>query len=187
MSKKLGFILDMDGVIYRGSQPIPGAVDFINTLQNQEIPYVFLTNNSGYTPQDIVTKLEKFGIQTHSDHIYTCAQATAEWVRQQNTSAKAFVIGEAALNLALYDEGISIVQNDPDYVIVGEGRNYTAETFEKALRFIVEKGAHLISTNVDAWCPTDNGPRPGCGAIAGFLETASGRQAYHVGKPNLYL
>ena len=184
--KKLGFLLDMDGVIYRGSKPIEGASEFIKILQEREIPYVFLTNNSGYTPTDIVDKLNKFGISTTCDHIYTCAQATAEFVKTQNPVGKAFVIGEAALYEALYDADYSVVQNDPDYVIVGEGRQYTAETLEKAQRFIM-KGAHLISTNLDTWCPTDSGPRPGCGAIVALLEAATGKNAYHVGKPNPYI
>ena len=90
------------------------------------------------------------------------------------------------MNEALYNVGVSVVQNDPDFVIIGEGRSYTAETLEKAQRFIL-KGAHLISTNLDTWCPTDSGPRPGCGAIVALLEAATGKKAYHVGKPNPYI
>jgi len=176
----------MDGVIYRGSKPINGAPEFIRTLQEWNKPYVFLTNNSGYTPFDIVRKLATFDVITTEDHIYTCAQATADWVKQQNPECKAYVIGEPALNEALYNVGVSVVQNDPDFVIIGEGRSYTAETLEKAQRFIL-KGAHLISTNLDTWCPTDSGPRPGCGAIVALLEAATGKKAYHVGKPNPYI
>jgi len=183
---RIGFLIDMDGVIYRGSKPIEGAVDFITTLQDRSIPYVFLTNNSGYTPVDIVLKLAKFGIETTDEHVYTCAQATAEFVKRQNPTGKAFVIGEAGLYEALYNVNYAVVQNDPDYVIVGEGRSYTAEILEKAQRFI-QKGAHLISTNLDTWCPTDAGPRPGCGAIVALLEAATGKTAYHVGKPNPFI
>lgn len=183
---KLGFLIDMDGVIYRGTKPIDGAPEFIQTLQSKNIPYLFLTNNSGYTPNDIVSKLEKFGVETSAEHVYTCAQATAEFVRKQKPEGKAYVIGEGGLYEALYAVGYATVQNDPDYVIVGEGRSYTAETLEKAQRFIM-KGAHLISTNLDTWCPTDSGPRPGCGAIVALLEAATGKEAYHVGKPNPFI
>jgi NagD protein len=179
----IGFLIDMDGVIYRGSKPIPGAPEFIQTLQTNNIPYVFITNNSGYTPGDIVQKLAKFGIITTDEHVYTCAQATAQFVKNQTPDGTAYVIGEAGLYEALFNVGYSVVQNDPTYVIVGEGRSYTAEVLEKAQRFI-EKGAHLISTNLDTWCPTDSGPRPGCGAIVALLEAATGKKAYHVGKPN---
>ena len=183
---KIGFLIDMDGVIYRGTKPIDGAPEFIRTLQQQNIPYCFLTNNSGYTPDDIVHKLETFGIETTSEHVYTCAQATAEFVFQQNPEGTAFVIGEAGMYEALYKVGYKVVQSDPDYVIVAEGRSYTAETLEKAQRFIM-KGSHLISTNLDTWCPTDSGPRPGCGAIVALLEAATGKKAYHVGKPNPFI
>ena len=183
---KLGFLIDMDGVIYRGSKAIDGAPEFIQTLQDRNIPYCFVTNNSGYTPVDIVHKLAKFDVETDTDHVYTCAQATAAFVKQQKADGRAFVIGEAGLYEALYQEGYTVVQNDPDYVIVGEGRTYTAETLEKAQRFIM-RGAHLISTNLDTWCPTDSGPRPGCGAIVALLEAATNKKAYHVGKPNPYI
>jgi NagD protein len=184
--KKIGFMIDMDGVIYRGTKPIDGAPEFITHLQNNGIPYVFLTNNSGYTPKDIVHKLASFNIETLENNILTCAQATADYVRKQNPNGTAYVIGEAGLYEALFSVGYNIVQNDPYYVIVGEGRSYTAESLEKAQRFIM-KGSHLISTNLDTWCPTDAGPRPGCGAIVALLEAATGKKAYHVGKPNPFI
>jgi 5'-nucleotidase len=71
-------------------------------------------------------------------------------------------------------------------VIVGEGRVLNYELVEHAHRLIA-RGAHLVSTNSDAWCPTDSGPRPGCGAIVALLESATGRKAYHVGKPNPFM
>jgi NagD protein len=183
---KNGFLIDMDGVIYRGSTAIEGAPKFIRTLQEKSIPYCFLTNNSGYTPVDIVHKLAKFDINTDIDHVYTCAQATAAFLKTQNPQARVYVIGDTGIYDALFQEAITVVQNDPDYVVVAEGRSYTPETLEKAQRFIM-KGAHLISTNLDTWCPTDSGPRPGCGAIVALLEAATGRKAYHVGKPNPYI
>jgi NagD protein len=183
---KIGYLIDMDGVIYKGSKAIEGAYDFIHVLQSKNIPYVFLTNNSGYTPTDIVRKLESFDIITTEDHVFTCAQATADFLHQQKPGGKAYVIGEAGLYSALYSVGYEMVQTNPDYVVVGEGRSFTAETLEKAHRMI-DKGAHLISTNSDTWCPTDNGPRPGCGAIVALLEAATGAKAYHVGKPNPFI
>jgi NagD protein len=178
-----GYLIDMDGVIYRGSEPIRGAAEFLWHLQEKNIPYLFLTNNSAYTPLDVVVKLKKFEIVTSVEHVYTSAQATAEFVQQQKPNGTAFVIGEGGLLNALNEVHYAINRESPDYVIVGEGRVLNFELAEQALRLIV-KGAHLISTNSDTWCPTDNGPRPGCGAIVALLEAASGRKAYHVGKPN---
>ncbi|MFN3323688.1 MAG: HAD-IIA family hydrolase [Bryobacteraceae bacterium] len=181
-----GYLIDMDGVIYRGSEPIPGASEFIRYLQAEEIPYLFLTNNSTYTPLDVVVKLKKFQIETSVEHVYTSAIATAEFVRRQRPNGTAFVIGEGGLLKALNDVDYAISRESPDYVIVGEGRVLNFELVEQAHRFIAN-GAHLISTNSDTWCPTDTGPRPGCGAIVALLEAATGRKAYHVGKPNPFM
>lgn len=183
---KYGYLIDMDGVIYRGSEAIPGAAEFIRHLQAEEIPYLFLTNNSTYTPHDVVVKLRKFDIETNREHVYTSAVATAAWVQQQKPDGTAFVIGEGGLLNALADVGYAITSEKPDYVIVGEGRSLNFEQAEKAHRFIAT-GSHLVSTNEDTWCPTDHGPRPGCGAIVAMLESATGRKAYHVGKPNPFM
>ena len=181
-----GYLIDMDGVIYRGSEPIPGAAEFIAHLQREHIPYLFLTNNSTYTPLDVVHKLRKFDIETSPEHVYTSAQATAEFVHRQRPQGTAFVIGEGGLLNALHEMQYAISQQSPDYVIVGEGRVLNFELVERAHRLILN-GASLISTNADTWCPTDAGPRPGCGAIVALLESATGRKAYHVGKPNPFM
>jgi len=184
--KRLGFLIDMDGVVYRGSEVIPGAPGFIAYLQARDIPYLFLTNNSSYTPLDAAVKLNKLGIDTTAEHVYTSALATAEYVRSQKANGTAFVIGEGGLLNALHEVGCATSRESPDFVIVGEGRVLNYELAEIAHRLIV-KGSHFISTNSDTWCPTDAGPRPGCGAIVALLEAASGRKAYHVGKPNPFM
>jgi NagD protein len=184
---KHGYLLDMDGVIYRGSEPIPGAAEFIRYLQEERIPYLFLTNNSTFTPLDVVVKLRKFDIDTSTDHVYTSALATAEFVHRQKPRGTAFVIGEGGLLNALNDVHYAITKGDhPDYVIIGEGRVLNFELVEQAHRHIAN-GASLLSTNSDTWCPTDSGPRPGCGAIVALLESATGKKAYHVGKPNPFM
>ncbi|HYM13632.1 MAG TPA: TIGR01457 family HAD-type hydrolase [Bryobacterales bacterium] len=183
---KPGYLIDMDGVIYRGAEPIPGAADFIRYLQDTNVPYLFLTNNSAYTPLDVAVKLKKFSIETSPEHVYTSALATAEFVHRQKPNGTAFVIGEGGLLNALNDVRYAISRESADYVIVGEGRVLNFELVEQAHRLIA-RGARLISTNADTWCPTDSGPRPGCGAIVALLEAATGRKAYHVGKPNPFM
>jgi NagD protein len=181
-----GYLIDMDGVIYRGSEAIPGAAEFILYLQTAGIPFLFLTNNSGYMPLDVVVKLRKLNIETSENHVYTSAMATAEFVHKQRPRGTAFVIGEGGLLKALNDVGYAISREHPDYVIVGEGRVLNFELVEQAHRMIAN-GARLLSTNSDTWCPTDSGPRPGCGAIVALLESATGQKAYHVGKPNPFM
>jgi len=181
-----GYLIDMDGVIYRGAAAIPGAAEFIRHLQTEGIPYLFLTNNSTNTPRDVVVKLKKLDIDTTVDHVYTSALATAAFVDRQKQAGTAYVIGEGGLLTALANVHYAISSDSPDYVIVGEGRTLNFEMVEKAHRMI-DRGARLISTNADTWCPTDAGPRPGCGAIVALLEAATGKKAYHVGKPNPFM
>lgn len=180
---KFGFLIDMDGVIYRGKQLIPGADEFIHLLLERGIPFSFLTNNSQRTRRDVVCKLERMGIDVSENHIFTCAMATARFVAAQKPHGTAFVIGEGGLLHALHRNGYAIVDDDPDYVIVGEGRTFNMETVEAAVRMIL-RGAKLIATNLDPNCPTAAGTRPGCGAIVAMLESATNRKAFSVGKPS---
>jgi NagD protein len=178
-----GFLIDMDGVIYRGGQLIPGAAEFIQQLQVTDTPFTFLTNNSQRTRRDVVTRLARMGIEVEERHIFTCAIATARFLAQQLSGGTAYVIGEGGLLQALHTNGYSIVDHDPDYVVVGEGRAFTFEMLEAATRMILG-GAKLIATNLDPNCPTQHGSRPGCGAIVAMLETATGVKAFSVGKPS---
>lgn len=180
---RFGFLIDMDGVIYRGKQLIPGADRFINRLLAEQIPFAFLTNNSQRTRRDVVAKLARMGMVVSEQHIFTCAMATARFLAAQKPRGSAFVIGEGGLLHALHANGYAIVDDDPDYVVVGEGRTFTMETVEAAVRMIL-RGAKLIATNLDPNCPTVGGLRPGCGAIVAMLETATGLKAFSVGKPS---
>lgn len=178
-----GFLIDMDGVIYRGSELIPGADHFIHRLRSLDIPFLFLTNNSQRTRRDVATKLRRMGIEADESHIFTCAMATARFLTRQKPGGTAFVIGEGGLLNALHSNGYSIVDHDPDYVVVGEGRTLNCELVEAAVSMILG-GAKLIATNLDPNCPTANGTRPGCGAIVALLEAATGVKAFSVGKPS---
>lgn len=181
--RKLGFLIDMDGVIYKGNQLIPGADAFVERLRREQHLFLFLTNNSQRTRRDVAMKLKRMGIDVEEQHIFTCAMATARFLSKQKPHGTAFVIGEGGLLQALHQNGYSIVDHDPDYVVIGEGRTVTAESLEAATRMIL-RGAKLIATNLDPNCPTASGTRPGCGAIVAFLETATGKKAFSVGKPS---
>ncbi|HEY4311269.1 MAG TPA: TIGR01457 family HAD-type hydrolase [Pirellulales bacterium] len=178
-----GFLIDMDGVIYRGRELIRGADQFVNQLIAQQVPFFFLTNNSQRTRRDVATKLRRMGVEADEKHIFTCAMATARFLAQQKPGGTAYVIGEGGLLNALHANGYSIVDHDPDYVVVGEGRTMTMETVEAAVQMIVA-GAKLVATNLDPNCPTQHGLRPGCGAIVAMLESATGVKAFSVGKPS---
>ncbi|MFN3160824.1 MAG: HAD-IIA family hydrolase [Rubinisphaera brasiliensis] len=178
-----GLLLDMDGVIYRGSELIPGADDFVGQLLDLGIPFSFLTNNSQRTRRDVATKIRRMGMPVEDYHVYTCALATATFLSEQKPNGTAYVIGEGGLHSALHDVGYSIVDSHPDYVVVGEGRTFTMEMLERACN-LIKGGAKLIATNMDPNCPTQHGLRPGCGAIVAMLESATGMKAFSVGKPS---
>lgn len=178
-----GYLIDMDGVIYRGNQLIPGADRFIKELRSADIPFMFLTNNSQRTRRDVATKLQRLGMDVEEEHVFTCAMATARFLARQKPGGTAFVIGEGGLLHALHTNGYSIVDKDPDYVVIGEGRTLNFEMAEAALGMILG-GAKLIATNMDPNCPTQHGSRPGCGAIVAMLEAAAGIKAFSVGKPS---
>ncbi len=178
-----GFLIDMDGVIYRGGDLIPGAVEFVRQLQSTNTPFAFLTNNSQRTRRDVATRLLRMGIGVDERHVFTCAIATARFLAQQLPNGTAYVIGEGGLLQALHANGYSIVDHEPDYVVVGEGRAFTFEMLEAATQMILD-GAKLIATNLDPNCPTQHGMRPGCGAIVAMLESATGLSAFSVGKPS---
>jgi NagD protein len=180
---KHGYLIDMDGVLYRGTELIPGADVFVRQLRHRDIPFRLLTNNSQRTRRDVVAKVARLGIEVEEENIFTSAMATARFLAQQKPAGTAFVIGEGGLLTALHQNGYAVVDHEPDYVVVGEGRTFNLELVEAAVRMIVG-GAKLIATNLDPNCPTQDGMRPGCGAMVAMLELATGVKAFSVGKPS---
>jgi NagD protein len=178
-----GYLIDMDGVLYRGKAIIPGADRFVEELRRRDIPFRLLTNNSQRTRRDVVAKVARLGIDVDEEHVFTSAMATARFLAQQTPGGTAFVIGEGGLLTALHQHGYAVVDHDPNYVVVGEGRTFNLELVEAATRMICG-GAMLIATNNDPNCPTEKGLRPGCGAMVAMLETATGVKAFSVGKPS---
>ena len=127
-STKKGLICDMDGVIYHGNQVLPGVVEFIDWLNRENMKYLFLTNNSGYTPRELQQKLARMGLDVPEEHLYTSALATASFLKEQAPGCSVYAIGEAGLFNALYDAGITMNDVNPDYVVVGEGKSYSLDT-----------------------------------------------------------
>jgi NagD protein len=177
----------MDGVIYRENQLIPGAADFIQALKDSGTPFLFLTNNSAPTPEDLTVRLNHLGVPGLSPrHFYTSAMNTADFLSETDPGCTVFVIGEGGLLAALHEQKIPSDGIRPHYVVVGEG-TATMERLTKAHECI-ERGARLLVTNPDNWCPVSSEKtRPGAGATAAFLEASTGRRAYYLGKPNGYM
>lgn len=184
---KTGYLIDMDGVIYRENRLITGAEDFVHALLATGTPFLFLTNNSAPTPEDLAVRLKHLGIPgLTAKHFYTSAMNTAEFLMENDPGCTVFVIGEGGLLTALHERKIANDAIRPHYVVVGEGAA-TMERLAKAHECI-ERGARLLATNPDNWCPVSSEKtRPGAGATAAFLEASTGRRAYYLGKPNGFM
>jgi len=182
-NEKKGFICDMDGVIYHGNKILPGVADFITWLHETGKEYLFLTNNSGYTPKELNMKLARMGLDVPEHHFYTSALATAEFLKEQAPGCSVYALGEAGLLNALYDAGIFMNDVNPDYVVIGEAKSYNLDTLTKATNLVL-KGAKLIGANSDVSGPIENGIAPACRALTAPIEIATGKQAYYCGKPN---
>jgi NagD protein len=123
------------------------------------------------------------GVEVEEEHVFTCAMATARFLAQQKPDGTAFVIGEGGLLTALHQNGYAVVDHDPDYVVVGETRQYSFEAITKAIRFI-NAGARFIITNPDSTGPTPHGVVPATGSFAALISKATGKEPYVIGKPN---
>lgn len=177
------WLSDMDGVLVKENRALPGAQDFIDALQERKMPFLVLTNNSIFTNRDLSARLANTGLRVPEEKIWTSANATAAFLTQQSPSSTAFVIGEAGLTTALHGAGYIMTDTDPEFVVLGETRNYDFNALTRAIR-LIEAGAKFIATNPDVTGPSDEGTLPATGAIAAMIKAATGRTPYFVGKPN---
>lgn len=148
INTKSGFICDMDGVIYHGNILLPGVTEFVEWLKKENKHFLFLTNSSERSPKELQQKLARMGLDVDEGNFYTSALATADFLANQKPGCSAYVIGEPGLINALYQRGISMNDVNPDYVVVGETRNYNYDSILRAVR-LVNAGAKLIGTNPD--------------------------------------
>ena len=183
MTAHKAYLTDMDGVLVRGSQVVPGANEFIERLERAGAKFLVLTNNSLYTQRDLAARLQWIGLNVPASAIYTSALATAQFLQSQHPGGSAYVIGEAGLTTAMHDVGYIITDQNPDYVVLGETTSYSFERITQAMRFVAA-GARFIATNPDVSGPGDGGLVPATGAVAALIAAATGVQPYYIGKPN---
>jgi len=175
--------MDMDGVIVREDQLVPGADRFIARLKEAGKRFLILTNNSRHAPRDLAAHLRRIGLDVTDQDIWTSALATARFLSDQRPEGSAYIIGESGLSTALYEIGYTQSDHNPDYVVLGETRTYSFERITKAIR-LIQAGARFIATNPDDTSPSPDGPLPATGSVAAMISRASGVKPYYVGKPN---
>jgi 4-nitrophenyl phosphatase len=177
------FIIDMDGVLYRGHERLPGASAFLTELNTEQIPFVMATNNSTLTPEQYVAKLAAMEIHVTPEHILTSGQAAALYLsRTASPEARIYAIGEDGLIAALKAEGFQPTEKDIEYVVVGMDRQLTWHKLRIAA-LAIRAGASFIGTNPDTTLPTEEGLVPGNGASLAALEVATGTAPLIIGKP----
>lgn len=183
MKKYKLYLIDLDGTIYTGDKPIKYSKEFISYLEENEIDYLFITNNSTKTEIEVVEKLKNMGIITSTKRVYTSALAAAEYAYNKGYN-RVHVIGEKGLRNGVQNKGIEIVNHDEaEAVIVGLDRNLTYEKLSNA-SFALQREIPFIATNPDKLLPTEEGMRPSNGGQVKFLEFATSRKATIIGKPS---
>ncbi len=189
-------IIDMDGVLWHGEQPMPGLTDFFQTLRNQQIRFILATNNARLTQQQYVVKLERMGVQVNHDEILTSSMATALYLAEHTTptESRVFVIGEDGAKQPLIELGFTLTdlyelnddKNNPnmgaDIVVCGMDQNLSWDKLATAT-LNIRAGAKFIGTNADTTLPTERGLTHGNGAILAALQAATGVTPTIIGKP----
>ncbi|WP_026694611.1 TIGR01457 family HAD-type hydrolase [Peribacillus kribbensis] len=182
MKRYKGYLIDLDGTIYRGNEVIEEAGGFIEGLRSRGIPYLFVTNNSSRTPGQVAAKLRDFKIPAKDHQVFTTSMATANFIHERKPGASVYVIGEEGIQNALQEKGFFFKEDDPDFVVMGIDREITYEKLAKAC-LAVRKGAVLISTNADIALPTERGFLPGNGSITSVVSVSTGVKPIFIGKP----
>lgn len=182
VDKYRGYFIDLDGTMYKGTEPIKEAPDFVKKLKEKGTPYLFITNNSTSTPEEVAERLnERFSIPAEPKDIYTSALATADYVSKLE-GKRVYAVGEDGLKQALTDVGCQLVEEDIDHVVVGLDRHLTYEKCEVA-SLAIQSGSSFIATNKDTNIPTEKGMSPGAGSVIAMIEKASHTKPVFVGKP----
>jgi 4-nitrophenyl phosphatase len=181
------FVFDMDGVLYRGDEPLPGVNDLLNALTLRDKGYMLATNNSMATPADYVRKLARMEIAVPEESILTSAMATRDYLTVTLAEgAGVFVIGMPALREQLFlgtsFHPVQYGEERPDAVVVGLDKAFTYEKLAMANEAI-RAGARFVATNADATLPTEAGLVPGCGSLVAAVAAASGQAPTVIGKP----
>lgn len=182
MKQYKGYLIDLDGTMYRGEEQIEEASRFIEALKEKGIPYLFVTNNSTRKPEQVADKLNRFHIPTTKEQVFTTSNATANYIKEQKENASVYMIGEEGLTYALEEVGLRITDDNPDFVVSGLDRDINYEKLAKAC-LAVRNGATFISTNGDIALPTERGLLPGNGSLTSVIAVSTTVKPIFIGKP----
>ncbi|XID94434.1 HAD-IIA family hydrolase [Paenibacillaceae bacterium WGS1546] len=183
-------LFDLDGTLYRGDEPIPGAGDLIAGLQARGMLSLFVTNNSTRTPSEVAGHLRKLGIPAEKERVATSALAAADYVRSVYPGAVTYAIGEGGLVEALREAGVRLWRREGDgeasVVVQGLDRGLTYDRLAAGVRHLLN-GAAFVQTNPDRLLPVNGGFIPGAGSVGAVLQAATGIEPVVIGKPSRVL
>lgn len=186
MKRYKAYCFDLDGTVYRGKEPIPTAISFIHSLQEQEIEPYYITNNSSKTREQLQQALANVGVIAPLEHIYSSALVTARYIRAHYGHAKVYVIGSEGIRKALEQENIVVAEEADEHVdvlVMGIDRQITYDKIAQGCR-IVQNGAKLIGTNEDLKFPSEQYFYPGCGSFVQLVANVSNVEFITIGKPS---
>ncbi|MCJ7513569.1 MAG: HAD-IIA family hydrolase [Anaerolineales bacterium] len=177
-------LLDMDGTFYLGERLLPGAAAFIETLRAGSQRFVFLTNNTSQNRQHYLAKMLRLGVRLSDEEIFTAGEASALWLQERAAGCAVFLAGTPALAEVFTGHGFRLVQEDPDWVVLGFDTTLTYDRLWKLCDH-VRAGRPYLATHPDFNCPTDGGFKPDIGAMIAFVEASTGRRPdVVIGKPH---
>lgn len=184
------FLLDMDGTIYLGNNLIDGSQEFLATLKEKEIKYLFLTNNSSKNKNRYVEKLKKLGVKAEKEDIFTSGEATTIYLNNLKKGAKVFLLGTKDLEDEFIEAGFEIIKErnkEIDFVVLGFDTTLTYEKLWIACEYIAG-GIEYLATHPDFNCPLDDGKfMPDVGSMIEFIKASTGKIPTVIGKPNKYI
>lgn len=179
------FLLDMDGTLYLSERAIPGAIEFIQHLGDEQIPFFCLTNNSSRSVDDYVDILARLGFPVEKGQILASGDVTAEIIAEELPNCHVYLVGTPSLETAFKQNALVLVEEQPEIVVLGFDTTLTYTKLEKLCSY-VRAGLPYIATHPDLNCPTDQGPIPDIGATIAFVEASTGRTPDRIiGKPHL--
>lgn len=185
-----GYVVDLDGTVYLGGEPLPGAVDTLERLRRAGSRLVFLTNNPLRSAKSYAELLRGLGVQAVEREIITPLSVLTGYLRKQHPGAGVLTVAEPLVDQTLQAAGISVT-TEPSaaaVVVVSFDRTFDYTKLLRAFRAVHRHGAVIVATNPDPFCPTPDGGLPDCGAVLAAVEACTGSRAEAVlGKPGPHM
>ncbi len=184
LNESKGFLLDMDGTFYLGDHLLPGSRELLDLFSQRRIPFMFLTNNSSKSKEEYQAKLIRLGIGAENARVFTSGDATVRYILEKTSAKKVFLVGTPGLESSFKANGIVLVEEDPELLVLGFDTTLTYAKLQKLCDYVRE-GIPYIATHPDINCPTPTGFMPDIGSMIAMIKASTGREPdLVIGKPN---